>query len=259
MRIAILGVGEAGSRFALDLARLGAEVAPWDPDPGRRAEGIAPAASAADAVRGSDVVLSLNSAAAAPAAVRSAVPALGPDSLYADLNTAAPALKRELGAVVTDAGARFADVALLGPVPRRGVRTPALASGSGADRFAEVFAPFGMPVEVVDGGAGAAAARKLVRSVFMKGLAAAAVESLRAARAAGCEPWLADEIARVLDGPGGPLLERLVQGSSRHAARRIDEMEAACELLSELGVEPHVARAAVASLEELAAETGPRR
>ena len=88
----------------------------------------------------------------------------------------------------------------------------------------------------------------------MKGLAASAVESLRAARAAGWEPWLEGEITRVLDGPGGPLLERLVEGSSRHAARRIAEMEAACELLVELGVEPHVARAATASLEELDAE-----
>ena len=40
------------------------------------------------------------------------------------------------------------------------------------------------------GEAGAAAARKLVRSVFYKGLAAAVTEALRAARAAGCEQWL---------------------------------------------------------------------
>jgi 3-hydroxyisobutyrate dehydrogenase-like beta-hydroxyacid dehydrogenase len=133
----------------------------------------------------------------------------------------------------------------------RGVRTPALASGSGAERFAELFAPLGMPVEIVQGGPGAAAARKLVRSVFMKGLAAAAVESLRAADAAGCGEWLRADLARLLD---EPLLDRLVSGSSRHAVRRIVEMEAAAELLEELDVEPRVAEAARGWLEQLAAE-----
>jgi len=177
------------------------------------------------------------------------LPALSPGALYADLNTASPRVKREVADAVEGVGVAFADVALLSAV--RGVRTPALASGSGAARFAELFGPLGMPVEVVEGGAGAAAARKLVRSVFMKGLAAALVESLRAAEAAGCGDWLREDLARLLD---EPLLERLVSGSSRHAVRRIVEMDAAAELLEELGVEPRVARAARGWLEQLAAE-----
>ena len=56
----------------------------------------------------------------------------------------------------------------------------------------------------------------------MKGLAAAALESLAAADAAGCEPWLRAEIAGVLEDADGSLVERLVQGSesTRHGARR---------------------------------------
>jgi 3-hydroxyisobutyrate dehydrogenase-like beta-hydroxyacid dehydrogenase len=243
-RIAILGVGEAGSSIAADLAAAGVEVAAWDPAP----RGEFPVVSSAEeAVRGSDAVLSLNTATAAVDAARSALPALGPGALFADLNTAAPRVKREVAAVVD--GFPFADVALLSAV--RGLRTPALASGSGAERFAELLGALGMPVEVVEGGAGAAAARKLVRSVFMKGIAAALVESLRAAEAAGCEEWLRDDLAHVLD---EKLLERLVSGSSRHAVRRIVEMEAAADLLEELGVEPRIANAARAWLEELAAE-----
>jgi hypothetical protein len=41
--------------------------------------------------------------------------------IYADLNTASPALKHELAALVADSGAQFADVALIGPVPARGL------------------------------------------------------------------------------------------------------------------------------------------
>jgi 3-hydroxyisobutyrate dehydrogenase-like beta-hydroxyacid dehydrogenase len=198
-------------------------------------------------VRGADVVLSVNTATAALDAARAALPALSPGALFAELNTASPRLKRDVAEVV--AGFAFADVALLSAV--RGLRTPALASGSGAERFASLFGGLGMPVDVVEGGPGAAAARKLVRSVFMKGMAAALVESLRAAEAAGCEEWLREDLTRVLD---DALVTRLVEGSSQHAVRRIVEMEAAAELLEELGVEPRVAEAARAWLEELAAE-----
>jgi 3-hydroxyisobutyrate dehydrogenase-like beta-hydroxyacid dehydrogenase len=252
--VAILGVGEAGSCIAEDLVARGLEVRAWDPAPGRQVEGVSLAAGAAEAVAGSDVVLSLNSASAALDAARSAVPGLASGVVYADLNTAAPRIKRDLAELVAPSGAFFADVALMSSVPGRGVRTPALVSGTGAAEFARLFEPLGMPVEVVEGEAGAAASRKLLRSVFMKGLAAALVESLRAAEAAGCGPWLRGDLVRVLEGAGEPLLDRLVTGSSRHAVRRAVEMEAACELLEELGVEPRVATAARGWLEELAAE-----
>jgi siroheme synthase len=88
----------------------------------------------------------------------------------------------------------------------------------------------------------------------MKGLAAAIVESLRAAQAAGREEWLRAEIAAVLVSADEALLERLVTGSRTHAARRVQEMEAAAELERELGVEPHIASAAAAVLAELARE-----
>jgi 3-hydroxyisobutyrate dehydrogenase-like beta-hydroxyacid dehydrogenase len=194
-------------------------------------------------------VISVNAASAALGAAADALPGLATGTVYADLNTAAPALKRELATLVENGGARFADVALLGPVPARGLGTPALTSGSGARDFADAVGPLGMPVTVVSDQAGDAAAMKLVRSVFMKGLAASAVESMRAAEAAGCADWLADEIAAVI---GRPLLDRLLEGSEQHAARRVDEMEAAAELLRELGVEPRIAAASASLLSDLA-------
>ena len=159
-------------------------------------------------------------------------------------------MKRAIADAV--APALFADVGLLGPVPGNGVRTPALVSGSGAERFAEVFGPLGMPVTVVGSEPGEAAARKLVRSVFAKGLAAAVGEALAAAERLEVEEWLHEEIARALEKADGAYLERLIDGSRRHAARRGDEMAAAVEMLEELGVEPRVSAAAEAWLRELA-------
>jgi 3-hydroxyisobutyrate dehydrogenase-like beta-hydroxyacid dehydrogenase len=243
--VALLGLGEAGGRLAADLAAAGAEVHGYDPAARSTPAGVTRAQEPESAVTGADLVLSLTTAAAARAAVASVLPALRPDAIYADLNTAAPALKRELAALVP----RFADVAVLGPVPIRGLKTPVLASGAGATAFADALAPLGMPVEVVSENAGDAAALKLVRSVFMKGVAAAAVESLSAAEALGARSWAERELTDVI---GPELLERFVEGSRAHAARRVDELDAACELLRSLGIEPHVAAASRALLVKLA-------
>jgi 3-hydroxyisobutyrate dehydrogenase-like beta-hydroxyacid dehydrogenase len=242
VEIAVLGLGEAGGRLVADLADAGASVRGYDPDPARRGSARSPEGAAA----GADVVLSVNAAGAAVAAAASVVSVLGEGAVYADLNTSSPTVKRELAAI---AGERFADVALLGPVPEKGLRTPALASGPAAQAFAAVLRPLGMPVDVVSDRAGDAAEMKLLRSVFMKGLAASAIESLDAAERSGHDVWLRGEIAGVI---GEPLLDRLLEGSRRHAARRVEEMDAASGLLLDLGVEPRIASASAALLSELA-------
>ena len=248
--VAVLGLGEAGGRLAADLVSAGVEVRGYDPAPASTPQGVERAGDAGSAVSGASIVLTLTSAATALAAAESALPNLGA-GIYADLNTASPALKRAVADLVTRSGnARFADVALLGPIPEQGLRAPVLASGAGARTFADVFVPLGMPVLVISEEPGDAAAMKLVRSVFMKGLAAAVVESMQAAEAIGRREWLAEEIEKMI---GQPYLERALEGSRRHAVRRIDEMEAARDLLLELGVEPHVANASAAQLADLAA------
>ena len=142
-------------------------------------------------------------------------------------------------------------MALLGPVPGNGVHTPALASGPGAERFAAALGPLGMPVTGLGPEVGAASARKLARSVFAKGLAAAVGESLEAARRLDCEDWLHAELEAALTKADARYLTRLIDGSLAHSVRRADEMAAAVALLEELGVEPRVAAASEAWLRSL--------
>ena len=85
----------------------------------------------------------------------------------------------------------------------------------------------------------------------MKGLAASVLESLNAAQAAGCADWLRTDIAQTLRDADEGLVDRLVDGSAEHAARRAVEMEAASDLLRELGIEPHIADAATEVLRDL--------
>jgi 3-hydroxyisobutyrate dehydrogenase-like beta-hydroxyacid dehydrogenase len=254
--IAVLGLGEAGSAIARDAAAAGARVRGFDPV--RAApEGVDPAPGATLAADGADMVLSVNSAAVALEVAETVASVLEPGRLFADLNTAAPALKRAIAAVVEGRGARFADVALLRGVPGRGIATPSLASGTGAEEFAQVFGRLGMPVTQVGDTAGDAAAQKLARSVFMKGLAAAIGEALAAGERLGCEEWLRRDIEATLAAADADLLRRLVEGSRVHAVRRVEEMAAAVAMLEELGVEPRTAAASEAWLRSLAASEVP--
>jgi 3-hydroxyisobutyrate dehydrogenase-like beta-hydroxyacid dehydrogenase len=211
--IGVIGLGEAGSAIAADLAAAGAQVRGWDPV-AVPPVGVEPVRDEREAAAGADAVLVLTSAATAEGVAESIAPALEQGQLFADLNTTAPGLKRDVAKVVAGGGAVFADVALIAPVPGRGIRTPALVSGPGAERFAEIFAPLGMPVTPVGGEVGEAAARKLAQSIFTKGLAAAIGEALAAGEQLGCEEWLYGEIERTLTGADAVLLRRLVEGAA---------------------------------------------
>ncbi len=247
MRTAVLGLGEAGSRYAAGLAAAGVQVSGYDPAPVTTPPGVVRAESAAAAAAGCDLVIGLTGPRAAPAAAAAAASAMRTDGCYADFNSASAADKRAVERAVAAAGIMMADVAVLAPVGRSGAATPLLASGPGAAFLADALRPLAAPVDVLAGPVGAAADRKLLRSVFMKGLAAAALE----AAAAGCEQWVRDQMAAEL-GPGGTaLVERLIEGSVTHAARRIPEVAASREVLRELGVPTDVCDAALSWLRRL--------
>lgn len=251
--VAVLGLGEAGSRIAADLCSAGAIVRGFDPRVSA-GPGIVACASDADACRGADIAVALTSAHEAEETLRLALPGIGPSAVYAEMNTASPDLKEQLAGIAAAAGVAFTDIALMSPVPGNGLRTPMLAAGPAAGPFAEGFRALGASIEVLPGPAGSAAARKLVRSVFYKGLAAAVIESLRAARAVGCEDWIRENIAHELAIASAATLTRLESGSMRHARRRADEMAAATSMLHQLGVAPRIASASEQWLQQLTTE-----
>jgi 3-hydroxyisobutyrate dehydrogenase-like beta-hydroxyacid dehydrogenase len=251
--IAVLGFGEAGSLIARDLVAAGAVVRGFDPKvpaPG----GVTAAGSDAEAVTGAELVLSVNSADEAVAALTASVDALGPSAVWADLNTASPSVKRRLAELGREHGVQVTDIAMMAPVPGNGLCVPMLASGDAAEQVAATLRGYGADIEVLDGPAGLAATRKLLRSVFYKGMAASIVEALEAARAAGLEDWLRPHIAEDLAKADASTVERIVTGTRRHAVRRGHEMAAAAGMLTDLGVQPIMADASRALHERLAEE-----
>jgi len=242
-RVAVLGLGEAGSEVSRDLVAAGADVRGYDPKP-ITVDGIKRCESEAEAVADVDVVLSLNSSHDAMTALENALPALSASTLWADCNTASPGLKKALAGRAAERSVPVVDVALMSTVPGKGLRTPMLVSGQASDRYVELLTPLGAGVTVQPGPVGSAISRKLLRSVFYKGLAAAVVEAMHGAEAAGCADWLRGNITAELAGFDERTIDRLIDGTHAHARRRADEMAAAAEQLEELGVAPHVAVAA---------------
>ncbi len=246
--ICVFGLGEAGSLIAADLAAAGVEVRGYDPAPVATPAGVTRHDDPRTAVDRVEVVLALTAAADAAGALDQALDTIPGDAVYADLSTAAAGLKQRLAATAAGADLGFVDVALMSTVPGTGLLTPALASGPAATAFVAAMAPLGMPVEHAGDEAGLAATRKLLRSVVMKGLAALVIESMRAAAAAGLAEETWHNLAAQLEAADEDLIRRLVTGTAPHAARRLDEMEAAAELLAELGIDPVMTRSTVAHL-----------
>ena len=257
MRVCVLGLGEAGSLIATDLARAGDDVQGYDPSAVPTPEGVARQAGPAAAVAGCALVMAVTPGAGALVALDGVVAFLAEEAVYADLSTGSPSSKEQLAAVIAGRGLLFADVALMAPVPGRGIRTPALASGSGAGQYAQLVNARGGNVEVVGDRAGEAATRKLLRSVVMKGLAALLIESMEAAERDGKSAWLWDHLEAELTSLDPAMLRRLLLETAPHAPRRLEEMTAARELLVESGSPALMTTATIAHLERLIAEGMP--
>ncbi len=256
MKVAVLGLGEAGSLYSAGFLADGWEVRGFDPGDVATPPGVERFVDVAEAVRGADLVLSLTSAKVAVRAATDAAPHLRPGAVYADMNSAPASLKRDVAAAVTGApGVVFADVAVVGSVPAHGSKTALVISGSGSAEAARFFAALGARVDDINGAPGDASQRKLLRSSFMKGLGALVVEAAEAGTAAGAEQWMRDQIAAELAG-GFTALDRLHDGTRKHAERRAVEAAAAVDLLDEVGVPPVLARAAAQVHQRLADVSG---
>jgi 3-hydroxyisobutyrate dehydrogenase-like beta-hydroxyacid dehydrogenase len=254
MIIAILGIGEAGGTLARDLIAAGVQVRGWDPEPRNLPDGLDFAASNPAAVSGTDIVLSVNWASVAVEVATEVAPVLQSNQLFADLNTAAPQLKRDIARIIEKTGALFVDAALMDPVPPKGLRTQVYASGSGAKLFAEKMSLLGMPVTYLDHEPGNAATHKLVRSIMYKGVAAVIMECLEAAEALNMTDYARAQMLKIIYDEA--MIDRFVSGSIKHAKRRVEEMEAVVEMLNSIGVSSFTSQASIKRLKEAMEKKG---
>lgn len=258
-RVGLIGFGEVGTAIGRGLRSLGLEVVAYDrgyqtPPFGdliqkRAREADVPlSASVADVARASDLILAMVPGGAAVAAATEAAHVLRAGQTYADMGTATPPAKEQMAALVEGAGAAFVDVAIMGSPHQDRHSVPTLASGREAEGYRELVTPFGMKVSVVGDRPGRAAAIKMFRSIFMKGIEALTIETLMA-----CETW---GVADAVMGTINTTMERmrwypehanfLVTSDAIHGERRAHEMDMVVETMEAVGVEPRMTRATAA-------------
>jgi 3-hydroxyisobutyrate dehydrogenase-like beta-hydroxyacid dehydrogenase len=204
------------------------------------AAGLAEAASAADALAGAPLVLSLVTADSALGVARDYASLLSSGAIWCDMNSVAPDTKRETAALVEAAGGHYVDVAVLAPVNPARLAVPLLISGMAAAKAETLLRGVGFTdTRIVGDEVGRASAIKMIRSVMVKGIEALTAEMMLGAAAAG----VTDEVLASLDASEKalPWAERAAYNVERmvtHGLRRAAEMEESAKTLTALGVEP---------------------
>jgi 3-hydroxyisobutyrate dehydrogenase-like beta-hydroxyacid dehydrogenase len=251
LTVAVLGLGEAGSRFANDLAALGVSVRGWDPKPKHALhEGVFFAKSNAHAVQGVDIIFNVNLSSVAESVAREILPKLEPKQFFLEMNTASPEQKKAIFAILQPKGVQFVDLAIMAPVPPKGLKTPFSASGPGAIALSKKLKDLGLNLSILGPEVGEASTQKLLRSIVYKGVAAVICEAMEAGQAFGLEPYMRAQISSVIGDSDG-LIDRFVEGSHTHAVRRMHEMEAVVAMLEAKGLEALMSRATKENLGKL--------
>lgn len=226
--------GEAGER----LRRRAAEV------------GVACLKSHAEAVKGSDIVLSAVTAASSNEAARAAASGMKAGQLYMDINSTSPAVKRLNAEAVAASGARFVEAAVMESVPPHGHKVPILLAGAAARELADLLRPLGMRVEPVGEKIGQASSIKMFRSVIIKGMEALMLESLYAASEMGVTERVLESLAGTYPGMDWPkAVDYLVGRTAQHGPRRVAEMREVARTLRDMGHESLMADATANRIE----------
>lgn len=249
--IALIGFGEAGSTFARSGNWAGRAVAFDIADarrPAMEAVGLAPCRTAAEAVEGASLVLSLVTADQALCVARDCAMLIAEDAIFCDMNSVAPGTKRRAAQAFANAGRRYVDVAVMAPVDPAHMAVPLTISGPDANTAKQLLRAAGFTQSAIVGDAiGRASAIKLVRSVMVKGLEALTAEMMLAATAEGVVEEVLASLNASEKAIGWPRranynLDRMLV----HGRRRSAEMAEAARMLQDLGIAPLMTDGAVA-------------
>jgi 3-hydroxyisobutyrate dehydrogenase len=194
-KIAFIGLGHMGGGMAPNLAKAGHEVRAFDlvPEAVQHAAegGCTPAASAAEAVRDADVVITMLPAARHVRAVfhDEVAPNAKPGALLIDCSTIDVQSAREIGEEMKAKGFDFVDAPVSGGIAAAAAGTLALMVG-GTDEQFERAKPFLEPMAkavIHAGELGAGQAAKICNNMILGATMAATVEGFTLAKKLGLD------------------------------------------------------------------------
>ena len=246
MKIAFLGLGEAGSVYARKLAESGAEVSGYDPKlaDGSMQTGIHIAADPAKAVKDAALVIALTQEAQAERAAESVRDILKPGQIYLDMNLISPVVKYRIQKALHPVDVVDGTI-MKASVKAKRDQTPIYVAGERGEETAALLNELGLNVSFVSKTFGGACALKLIRSIFMKSIEVSLMESAHAAACLGIQDSLLEEIRNTFhhDAYVEHLIHDMITTCPNHARRHGEEMEESVELLAQLGIDNTISRA----------------
>lgn len=258
LHVTVLGCGEVGRCYATALGATGHfAIELCDTVPGAKAHELARNlgtllhTQVGSWLHETDLVISCVIGGAALAAARQCLAHLPAGSIFADFTTASPEDKIQAAGEARNAGIRYVDTVILGAISVTQQATPLLCVGEGAEVVVDTMRKVGAPIRVLqDGAVGDAAALKLLRTIFTKGLEALAVETLVAAERRGLLSQLHEVLSDFDKTPLRTRLDTLVRTHVVHAERRLHEVAEAEHQVTKSGLEPKVLPGVKALFEE---------
>lgn len=297
-RVALIGFGEAGSILGEDLVKRGCEVSTYDillDAPSSReamrakasrvnvraanslqelisGEGSAESnamvqaresdsswSSAAAPLR-PQLVISAVTASSSAEVARAAASLLVQGQVFLDINSCAPATKRENSAAVEGAGADYVEAAVMAPVPPQRLAVPMLLGGKRAREVSQSLRDLGFNATAIAEEIGVASAVKMCRSIVIKGLEALTTECVLAARKLGAEEQVLASLHNSFPHMGWTttLPDYLVSRVAEHGRRRASEMREVARTLEDIGMKPTMASATAEKQDWLVDEMAAR-
>jgi 3-hydroxyisobutyrate dehydrogenase-like beta-hydroxyacid dehydrogenase len=256
LRIALIGFGEVGRRFADDmLGHPALALSTYDilREHGAKRSGYERAASerkvearesARAACDGAHLVVSAVTAANTEKVAAEAAAFLKSGQIFFDINSAAPGTKQRASAHLEKAGADYVEGAVMAPVKKPGIRVPILAGGKRAEETAERLNALGFNIKAISPEIGHASATKLCRSIIIKGLEALLVDCAKASAHAGVQENVFASLHETFPSiDWRALAEDMKERVATHGIRRSEEMREAGEMLADFGFDPELALA----------------
>lgn len=219
--IAFLGIGLMGRPMSLRLLKAGFPLRAWNRSAAKaealREHGADPRGSAAEAVRGARVVISmLESGTVVGAVIEAALDALEPGALWIDMSSTQHGEALAFHARLARRGCRFIDAPVSGGVAGAEAGSLAIMAGGAGEDFLQaeaILAAMGRPTLVGPAGSGQVA--KLCNQLIVGGTLNIVAEALLLAQAAGADPAAVRAAmrggfaeSRILDMHGQRMLDR---------------------------------------------------
>ncbi|QJW45502.1 NAD(P)-dependent oxidoreductase [bacterium BFN5] len=262
MALGFIGFGEVGFEIGNGLVNEGfTEIYAFDPMQNSEKFGklvkeraqsakITLLKSAEEVADKCEFILSVVPGAFAIDAAKSVLEKIKRGKVFADLSTSLPSAKKEIDKLITEKGGKFVDGALMASLSQTHHKVPILLAGSGSDQLINALKPFGMVIKKISETAGDAISVKMVRSIYMKGIAALGAEMLEAANILRVDRLVLDSISDTLNAtPFEKTNNYLVVASAWHGARQVHEMEDVTKMLRDIGVAPIMTEATTKRLE----------